>query len=462
MAGCADGPGAAGSGTGHGGAATAGRDAARARSAAETGPGTGGRLRTGQGTALMLGGVLGPGVLALPHLAAAAAGPASILAWAALLALSVPVALTFAALGGRFPDGGGVATFAARAFGARTAAVTGWWFYFAVPLGVPAGAMIGAGYVAPALGLGTAGTAAVTFGLLAAAFAANHAGLRLAGGVQLLLAALLAALLVAAVVAALPAVRPGNFTPFAPHGWSGVAQASGVLFFAFVGWEAASHLSAEFADPRRHLARATALTLAVVGVLYLGLAVAVTGVLGERAATSPVPLALLLREGAGDLAGPVTAVAAVLLSFGAINTYIAGGARLGAALARDGALPGVLAAGAAPGRVPHRSLVLLAVLTGALTAAAVARGVGLDPLMRATSACLAAVTAVGVAAATRLLTGAGRRVAAVATALTLLLLASCGPYLLVPAGLAAAGLAVSRVGRGTGRAARAAGRASGG
>ncbi|WP_068900654.1 APC family permease [Planomonospora sphaerica] len=436
------------------------------------GAGPGGRLGPGQGTALLLGAVLGPGVLALPHLAAAAAGPASIVAWAALLALSAPVALTFAALGGRFPDGGGVAAFAARAFGARTAAVTGWWFYFAVPVGVPAGALIGAEYVSSALGLGAGGTLAVTCGLLAAAFAANHAGLRFSGGLQLLLAVLLVALLVAAVAAALPAVRPGNFTPFAPHGPEGVARAAGVLFFAFVGWEAASHLSAEFADPRRHLPRATVLTLAVVGVLYTGLAVSVIGVLGGRAAVSPVPLALLLEHGAGSLAGPVTAGAALLLSFGAINTYVAGGARLGAALARDGALPAWLAGGAGParvghgadsarvghgadsarvghdadpGRVPHRSLLLLAVLSGAVTAAVAGSGLGLDPLMRATSACLAAVTAVGVAAATRLLSGAGRRTAAVATVLTLALLAACGPYLLVPLVLAAGAAAAGRV-----------------
>jgi hypothetical protein len=87
------------------------------------------RLGTVQGTALFVGAVLGPGVLTLPHLAAAAAGPASILAWAALLALSVPVALTFASLGARYADGGGVATFAGRAFGPRIAVVVGWWFY---------------------------------------------------------------------------------------------------------------------------------------------------------------------------------------------------------------------------------------------------------------------------------------------------------------------------------------------
>lgn len=60
-------------------------------------------LSTRTGTAMYVGAVLGPGVLFLPSLAARVAGPASVLAWAALLALSVPLAVTFAALGVRFP-----------------------------------------------------------------------------------------------------------------------------------------------------------------------------------------------------------------------------------------------------------------------------------------------------------------------------------------------------------------------
>lgn len=115
---------------------------------------SGNRLGLSQGTALYIGAVLGPGVLALPALAAAAAGPASVLAWAALLAASVPIAVCFAALGARFPDGGGVSTFTARAFGARAAACVGWWFYAAVPVGVLAGALVGGQYVAGALGMG--------------------------------------------------------------------------------------------------------------------------------------------------------------------------------------------------------------------------------------------------------------------------------------------------------------------
>ena len=66
-------------------------------------------LSTRSATALYVGAVLGPGVLILPSLAAEAAGPASVLAWAALLALSVPLAITFAVLGVRQPEAGGTA-----------------------------------------------------------------------------------------------------------------------------------------------------------------------------------------------------------------------------------------------------------------------------------------------------------------------------------------------------------------
>lgn len=98
-----------------------------------------GRLTVGQGTALYVGAVLGTGVIALPALAARAAGPASLIAWLGLVILSVPLAMTFAALGARYPDAGGVSTYVRYAFGPRAAAVVGWCFYFAVPAGAPPG-----------------------------------------------------------------------------------------------------------------------------------------------------------------------------------------------------------------------------------------------------------------------------------------------------------------------------------
>ncbi|MGP3928243.1 APC family permease [Streptomyces sp. 8N616] len=410
------------------------------------------RLGLGGGTALYAGAVLGPGVLALPALAAAAAGPASVLAWACLLAASVPVAAAFAALGARFPDAGGVATYVHRAFGPRAAAAVGWWFFGAVPLGVVAAAWIGGQYAAAALGgPSRTGAAAVGALVLAAAFTANCAGLRLSGRMQLLLVGLLTALLLFAVLAALPHARAANFTPFMPGGWSSVGSAAGVLFFAFAGWEAASHLSGEFAAPRRDLPRVTALTLAVVTVLYLGLAMATIGVMGRGAATTAVPLTRLLEAGVGTAARPAAATAALLLTFGAVNSYLAGASRLGAALARDGAAPRWMARGAAPGEVPRRSLAVLAGACAAVAALPALGATDLDRLMRATSVCLAAVTLAGLLAALVLLP---RRTAlwwsvTAAGALTAAVLAFCGALLLLPLALGAAACGFLAVRRAT-------------
>src|SRR6266516_6628196 len=65
-------------------------------------------LTTSRGAALYIGALLGPGLLLLPGLAAAEAGPASILAWLALLGLSGLFAAVFSALGRHNPSAGGV------------------------------------------------------------------------------------------------------------------------------------------------------------------------------------------------------------------------------------------------------------------------------------------------------------------------------------------------------------------
>ncbi|MEU9115588.1 APC family permease [Streptomyces sp. NPDC048483] len=398
------------------------------------------RLGVGGGTALCAGAVLGPGVLTLPSLAAEAAGPASVLAWVVLLAMCVPVAASFAALGVRFPDGGGVATYVHRAMGPRAAAVVGWWFYGAVPIGVVSAAWIGGKYVADAAGWGEAGAAAVGGLVLAGALASNAFGLRMSGRVQLMLGGLLAAVLLCTVLAAAPHVTAAHFTPFLPGGWTSVGSAASVLFFAFAGWEAASHLSGEFADPGRDLPRVTRNTLAVISVLYLGLALATVGALGPAAAETDTPLTALLDRSVGVAARPVAAAAALFLTFGAVNSYLAGASRLGAALGRDGAAPRWLAKGGEPGEVPRRSLAVLGAAAVLLAVAAEWRGADLHLLMEATATCLAAVTLAGLAAALVLLP---RRTplccgVVVSSVLTAVVLAFSGWLLLIPVLLAAA------------------------
>ena len=401
----------------------------------------GGRLDVPQGAALTIGAVLGTGVISLPALAVQEAGPASLLAWAGLLLISIPLATTFAALGARFPDGGGVSTYARRAFGARAATVVGWCFWFAIPIGAPTAAGFAGAYVADAAGGGRTTQLLATGGIIALVAAMNWFGLRVSGRVQLVIAGVLGVLLAGATLVSLPHADLANLTPFAPHGWLAVGTAAALLVWAFAGWEVVTSLSAEYRNPARDIGRATGVAIAVISVLYLGVAFATVAVLGDQPGRAP--LSDLLVLGFGEAARPVITVVAVLLSVGAINAYFAGGARLGAALARDGSLPAWLARGSTAGEVPRRSLAVVGL--GGLTSLAVITvgGFSLNAPLLMTTGTFTLVYAVGTAAALRLLPRGTwvRRGAAVGFVATLGLLVLTGTHLLGPALIGAGALA---------------------
>ncbi|SIT46099.1 Amino acid permease-associated region [Paraburkholderia piptadeniae] len=408
-----------------------------------------GSLSVMQGAALYVGAVLGTGVIALPALAAEAAGPASLVAWLALVVLSVPLAATFAALGARYPDAGGVSTYVRNAFGPRIAAIVGWCFYFAVPAGAPAAAMFGGAYVAAAFGGGEWAVIGTAAALMLTVTLANALGLTVSGRLQLVLAALLVALLLAAVIASAPHAQVANLHPFAPHGWLAVFPAAALLVWSFAGWEAITHLAAEFRRPAHDLPMAAGIAVVVVGVLYMGVATASVMVLGPNAGASGAPLAELLARGLGGKVQILAAVAALLLTLGTMNAYFAGAAKLGAALGRDGALPGWLAQGSRAGDVPRRSLFVIAALATFALVVVVIAGVGPKPLVLLTTGSFVTVYALGTAAALRLLPRGSwaHRCARVALVAVAGLCCATGWYLLWPLVITGCALLYLRVRR---------------
>lgn len=409
------------------------------------GPAHAGRLTTAQGAALYVGAVLGTGVIALPALAAQAAGPASLIAWLGLVLLSIPLAMTFAALGARHPDAGGVSTYVRLAFGPRAAGAIGWCFYFAVPAGAPAAAMFAGAYVEAALGGGQRTVLLTAAVLMLAVTVTNVFGVTVSGRVQLVLAVLLVALLLTAVISAAPHGDTANLRPFAPHGWLAVAPAAALLVWSFAGWEAITHLAADFRRPERDLPRAAAIAVAVVGVLYLAVAGAGILVLGPDA-TADAPLARLLAIGLGGPASALAAAAALLLTFGTMNAYYGSAAKLGAALGRDGALPAWLARGASAGDVPRRSLAVTSGLSVLAMTVVALTGTGAEPLVLLGTGAFVAVYALGAASALRLLPrgSAARKHAMVALIAVVGLLAATGWYLLWPLALTAGALLYHR------------------
>jgi len=387
-------------------------------------------LTTSRGAALYIGAILGPGLLLLPGLAAAEAGPASILAWLALLGLSGLFAAVFSALGRQVPSAGGVMGYVTAGLGPRAGRATGWMFLAGVVGGAPIVCLIGASYVTGLVGGvaggGQAARAAVAAVLLLTVLALAAGGLRASATAQLVLVSLLTVVVVVAVSGSAPAARVANWTPFAPHGWLSVGSAAATLMFSFAGWEAVAPLTTRFADPARQLPRAVAVALAVTTVLYLGLAVATISVLGPSAATD-IPLAALLSHAIGTAGPDVAAVAAIVLTLGATNAYINGAASLAGQLvssggSRSGARVRLLTATGVAG-------LLLITLYGL-------RIVGTAALVAVPTVLFLTVYLGAMAAAARVLRGRVRLAAVPAGVAVAVMLGFCGWALVLPVAVA--------------------------
>lgn len=389
--------------------------------------------------------VLGTGILVLPGLAMDAAGPASLIAVAAVLLLSIPLAATFAALAARYPDAGGVATFVSLALGPTAARMTGYWFLFGVQFGAPVVATLGAEYLVAVLDAGRAAVPFVALAFVVVPLAVNAFGLRVSGSLQLGLTGLLVVVVVGVVALSAPMVRAEAFSPFMPNGWVGVGLAVSLFVWAFAGWEAVTHLAGEFRNPRRTIPLATGIAIVVVGLAYFALQWVTVGVLGDRPTTSRVPLMDLVAVSAPGIGPLVVAVIAAVVAVGVLNAYVPAFANLAASLGRDGHLPRWFAKGSEPGKVPRRALVLVAVIELSYFALLNWRGQELTPFILIHTTCMVAVYALGMVAAVRLLERytVGWWMAVVSVVLVAGLLVLAGLNLVYPAALAAVALIVT-------------------
>lgn len=385
-----------------------------------------------QGVALYMGAVVGAGVLLLPGLSATIAGPASVIAWIFDSLLGIPLALSFAALASRMPDAGGVATYAARAFGETVGAVAGWFYFLGAATAQALVALTGAYYASPYLGLSRGATYLLAAVILAIATLANARGLRVSGRLQLLFSGAVAVMLVAAILLAIPRTSAHEWTPFAPHGWTAVGQAGVILFFAFFGWEAITHLSEEFRDPVRNVPRSTLISVGLITVLFVGVAVATigTGTYGTDELNRTV-IARLLAGSSNSAVGAFAATIALLIALGTANAFIAATSRLGYALARDNVFPRPLA------RLDRQGVPLISVVAvGAYAIACVLVdyyvGWGPEGLLVVPTSLVILTYVAAMLSGVRLLGGRHRVLAAAAALLCAALLPFAGVALIIP------------------------------
>ncbi len=386
------------------------------------------QIRLPQAVALYVGAVLGSGVFLIPGYAADAAGPASVLVWALMSLLALPMALTLGVLSSRYPDAGGVSAFVRRTYGPTAAAVTGWFFVTAVPIAAPVAALTAASYAQVVFGLSHGAMVALAAGILGLALLSNYLGVGFLGRSQMALSGAIVVALTAAVVVAAPHVDPNSFRPFAPHGLMGIGRAASLMFWCFIGWEAVTHLSEEFTDPRRDTVRAIKVAVVVVGILYTAVGLITVGTKSYGPGLSAGSLAAVVMRFAGPAGGVVIALMAIFICLGTINAYLGATSRLAYSLAREGAAPAPLARLHPLRRSPHVALGVLGVVLGVVVALEGSGRVSLEFLVLLPNAAFIGTYVLGSLAAVRLLRDdkALRLLAWVSLGLSLLLYAFLG------------------------------------
>jgi len=180
------------------------------------------------------------------------------------------------------------------------------------------------------------------------------------------------------IIFGLPYVHASNLHPFIPpnegsfgkFGVTGILAASGMIFFAYIGFEAVSVAAQEAKNPRRDLPIGILGSLAICTLLYIGMAIVLTGVTNWRTLDVPNPVSFALGKIAALqwIVMPINIGAMVgLASVVFVGLY--GQSRIFYSMARDGFLPPVFSAVHKRFRTPHRGTIITGI--GAILFAAV-------------------------------------------------------------------------------------------
>ena len=136
------------------------------------------------------------------------------------------------------------------------------------------------------------------------------------------------------------AVPPSPEFPQGAFGWSGVAAAASVIFFAYIGFEAVSTAAQEAENPQRNMPIGILASLAICTVLYILMALVITGLAPYQTLNNPAPVATALaaQPGLAWLTQIVNVGVAVGLG-STILSLLYGQSRILYAMTRDGLLP---------------------------------------------------------------------------------------------------------------------------
>ncbi|MFF7527836.1 amino acid permease [Streptomyces bobili] len=296
-------------------------------------------------TALVMGNIIGGGIFALPA-AVAPYGTVSLLAFVVLSVAALLLALLFGKLARRSPVTGGLYVYPRDAFGPFAGFLSAWSYWTMCWVSIAALAVAVVGYVDVLIPLHGNHTleAVVALAALWLPTAANFAGTRWVGTVQIVSTVLKFVPLLLVATIGLFFIDTDNFGPFNASGDSvpgALAASAALLLYSFLGVESAAVSAGEVDDPERTVGRASVLGTLGSALVYLLGTVAVFGLVPhDRLVESGAPFADAVNAiTGGTWGGTAISLVAVASILGCLNGWILLAAQMPYAAARDGLFP---------------------------------------------------------------------------------------------------------------------------
>lgn len=134
-------------------------------------------------------------------------------------------------------------------------------------------------------------------------------------------------------------VQPDNWTPFSPNGVSGVLKGVSAVFFAYIGFDAISTTAEECKNPQRDLPRGMIYSLIICTILYVLLALVLTGMVNYTTLNVGDPLAMIFEARGLKWISGIVAVSAIIATASVLLVFQLGQPRIWMSMSRDGLLP---------------------------------------------------------------------------------------------------------------------------
>ncbi|MDQ2766017.1 MAG: amino acid permease [Gemmatimonadota bacterium] len=338
--------------------------------------------------ALGVGSIIGTGIFVMTGTAASQnAGPALVLSMILTTVGCAFSGLCYAEFAAMVPIAGSAYTYAYATIGEFVAWIIGWdlileyalsvstvavgWSGYFVSLARDVGIHIPLAFTMPLGKVVTDSNGATVTGIfnlpavciVVLVSALLISGIRQSANTNTVLVMIKAMVLVVFVIAGASYVQRANLTPFIPpntgqfghFGWSGILRGAGVMFFAYIGFDAVTTAAQESKDPQRDMPVGILGSLAICTVLYIAVAIVLTGIVHYSKLNVADPLAVGIDATGLRWLSPVIKVSAIFGLFSTMLVQLLGQTRIFFSMARDGLLPRVFGRVHPRYKTPHVS-----------------------------------------------------------------------------------------------------------